>query len=120
MCCPSCAGLSAAESKASGRAPKLDLREVSNLSSQRRQDLLELSCTVPLLLNHRRRGLGHEALVSASVFSQPASSFWAAAISFSRRAFSAERSTLPSSTTKTSTPLSTTAMLAAGFSTSCP
>lgn len=40
----------------------------------------------------------------ASVFSQPASSFWAAAISFSRRAFSAERSTLPSSTTKASTP----------------
>ena len=56
----------------------------------------------------------------ASVFSQPASSFWAAAISFSKRAFSAERSTLPSSTTKTSTPLSTTAMLAAGFSTSAP
>ena len=44
-------------------APKLDLREVSNLSSQRRQDLLELSCTVPLLLDHRGRGLGHKALV---------------------------------------------------------
>ena len=119
MCCPSCAGLSAVASKASGRAPKLDLREVSNLSSQRRQDLLELSCTVPLLLDHRRRGLGHKALVGERLLAAGELLLRRGDLLLKTRLLG-RKIDLASSTTKTSTPLSTTAMLAAGFSTSVP